>query len=220
MSNPTVEDIKNQIDRLSMADMRALQTQLNVPISTEMRRKGYAKKKGGKTFGDPKVLEGVVEEMDGGAKMEKRIIGGAKDSERARKLGKKYMKNIMKMDPEVKDLVGGGFLNDFLEGFTSVLDVGQSILGAIPTPQTQIASKIVGAVNTGAKAIKKTQKGKGKKMPVKSKKGEGKKMPVKSKKVDGRKERGKKISELMKGGMSLGEASKYLKNEKMKNVKR
>lgn len=173
MSRQTAQDIKNQMARLNMADYRALQEELNVPISTEMRRKGYGKKKGGKkVFGSTDVLEGVVEIDDvmsgSGAQ---RIIGGKKkpmkkitdmykdtkdltdEAKRARKLGKKYMRAIMALDPEVKELHGAGFGDDFMEGFTTTMEYGAKILGEIPTPETELASVLIKGVDEGAKFL-------------------------------------------------------------------
>jgi len=365
MVEPNMEDLRNQLSKLRMADKRAIDTQLNVSSTKKMRREGV-KHGGYKAFGNPNVLRQVVNPADAynqyeggripekkkssdlnsflrdfsplvesGASMDrmmglahyyklhnvkrklleymkelddneaspvvkqmtentyidlnevideyerrsrggkamtmideklyeklppikspknviKRKVVGVEKVEKvdttgsglsygsesyrkkAKQLGKSYSKNMMDMDPELKQLVGSGFLHDFLTGFTSVLDLGSEIERKIPGPEAKLASVMTGVVNTGAKLLddltykKKTKKTKPMKIEEiqifkdnkhpeieeKIKRGRGKpKKPTKP--GDKRKIRGQQISKLMKGGMKLGEASKYLKNNSM-----
>jgi hypothetical protein len=82
------------------------------------------------------------------------------------KLGKKYARSIMELDPEFKQsmtLEGGSFLHDFLTGFTSVLDLGKMAFDHIPGPEAELASKMTAIVNTGATILDEVTKPKKKK---------------------------------------------------------
>jgi len=125
--------------------------------------------------------------------------GGAK-GKKAYSIGKDYAKEMLEHDKEMKDLVGGGFFGDFWKGMKEGLGMvatgAKNVLGAIPTPATQIASAGLGALGAGKTGGKKSK-------PKRSKAGAN----------DKRKRRGALVSKLMREkGMSLGQASKHIKS--------
>lgn len=153
---------------------------------------------------------------------------------KAEKLGKLYGSELKKQDPEVQELVGSGFLEDFGRGFLmpfkALSSVAKPILSTVGGPVGKIASAGLSAIGLGAgeeememseeememPKNKRTRKKRGGAMTGGGVTGGGmtggKKRRRKAGANDKRKKRGAMISRLMKQeGMSLGQASKYIK---------
>lgn len=119
--------------------------------------------------------------------------------------GRDYAKNIMEMDDDVKEMVGKGFWKDFAKGFQ------KGFMGVIK-PAAKVA-KVVAPAPVG-KVLDAVGLGKGSDMSETRAVGSGKKRRAKAGASDKRKARGAMISKLMKEkGMSLGEASKHIKEK-------
>lgn len=208
---------------LGKANRRANEHTLNVPLSRALEGKKYGRgisggakenvmmditeRKVGGRRGRPKKqtqkdkedeklameVKGLKdEEMSGGrTRMTK-----AEMKKKAKEMGLDYGKEIMNMDDEAKQLVGSGFWSDFGKGFVDGLkmvgSVAKPVLSVIPHPAAQAASVGLNLAGLGMSG--------------------GKKRRARASTGDKRKQRGAMISKLMKEkGMSLGEASKYIK---------
>ena len=135
---------------------------------------------------EPGVMEGGRTRMTK-AEMKKR-------QEKAVNLGKMYGSELKKQDPEVQELVGSGFLKDFGRGFGLGAGEEMEMEMVEEKPTRKRRSKKTGGMATGGMATG------------------GKRTRRKASVGDKRKKRGAMISRLMKTeGMSLGQASKYIK---------
>lgn len=253
---------------LQKANQRANQQTLNVPLSRALQ---------GTKYGRGKKMEMEEEmsdsDMEGGAMMMNRVVGGAKKRGRPKKqtqkdkedetlameihdldedveggsysyggkkakkptkaqmkkqakmMGEDYGKSMAEMDEEARELVGGGFFDDFVSGiktgFNTIAPIAKTVLGVIPHPAAQAASAGLslagfGKAKDGMTAKERKAMEKLHKAMAESKKGGaltgGKKKRAKATGGDKRKQRGAMISKLMKSkGMTLGQASKYIK---------
>jgi len=222
-----LDKISSKLAILRRANRRATEQTKNLPKNEVLQHTSFYGGRKGKKNVDFKVEdmkddddlfgEGMdMEEMEDmkGSGYHSRKVGGAKrrllgrtqmkkqdkldkDDEsmamKARDLGKIYGKEIQGADPEVKNLVGSGFFDDFASGFMSVVrpvaGIAKGILGSMPDPRAQAAA--AGIHMLGGRKHKKV---------------------VGSQ--DKRKKRGALISKLMRThGMTLGQASKYIKDK-------
>ena len=138
--------------------------------------------------------------------------GKSSKAHKAEELGEAYGKAIEAEDDDVKELVGSGFFSDFArgfkKGFKSVVSPAVKIAGLIPTPQAQIASAVGSTLGLGKAGAGKAGAGRA----GAGKAGAGKAGAGKRQASEKMKKRGALVSKLMKKhNMSLGQASKYIK---------
>lgn len=138
-------------------------------------------------------------------------------AKKAMEIGEAYGKAIHDEDEDVKELVGSGFFSDFAsgfkKGFSSVVSPALKVASMLPIPEAQVAAAVGNAVGLGKKMPEgfEARHGKGKHC------GEGKKKAPKKRQASAKmKKRGALVSKLMKKeGMSLGQASKYIKENNL-----
>lgn len=206
ISTNEYNSIRKQI--LSKANRRADEATLNHPINHPKITKmsGGAKRKRKQTAKDKEderlamKIEKLDEEMDSDNmdSDDEDMVGG----KRAMSLGEELGKKVGDMQ-DVKKMVGAGFFDDFKKGFvkgvkmigTPVKKIAKAVGKTIP--EAKIAGDVLEAIGLG-----------------KGKKAKKAKKPMKS--TDKRKLRGAMISKLMKSkGMTLGEASKHIKENNL-----
>ena len=201
-----------------------------------MALEGRGKRQGRKDREDEKLAMEVkgLKDMEGGRKhfqdhsgggtLEIRHHGGAK---KAQDLGRKYMEALMKADPELAELHGAGLFDKFLEGAKTF---GKGFM--LPIKAAGAIGEATGIAPLAAigKATKAVGLGKGRKKAMKDMEevsemedeigvggagaviGGAKKKRAASAVSSRRRARGQAISRLMKEqGMTLGQASKYIK---------
>jgi hypothetical protein len=206
------------------------------PDAPAMALEGRGKRQGRKDREDEKLAMEVkgLKDMEGGRKhfhdhsgggtLEIRHHGGAK---KAQDLGRKYMEALMKADPELAELHGAGLFDKFLEGAKTF---GKGFM--LPIKAAGAIGEATGIAPLAAigKATKAVGLGKGRKKAMKDMEevdemedeigvggagaviGGGKKKRAASAVSSRRRARGQAISRLMKEqGMTLGQASKYIK---------
>lgn len=209
------------------------------PDAPAMALEGRGKRQGRKDREDEKLAMEVkgLKDMEGGRKhfqdhsgggtLEIRHHGGAK---KAQDLGRKYMEALMKADPELAELHGAGLFDKFLEGaktFGKGFMLPAKVVGAIGDATGIAPLKAIGAIGKIGTAV---GLGKGRKKQMRDMEevdemedeigvggagaviGGGKKKRAASAVSSRRRARGQAISRLMKEqGMTLGQASKYIK---------
>jgi len=170
------------------------------------------------------------QDHSGGGTLEIKHHGGAK---KAQDLGRKYMEALMKADPELAELHGAGLFDKFLEGAKTF---GKGFL--LPIKAAGAIGEATGiaplaAIGKATKAVglgKGRRRGSGVETPMRDMEevdemedeigvggagaviGGGKKKRAASAVSSRRRARGQAISRLMKQhGMTLGQASKYIK---------
>lgn len=206
------------------------------PDAPAMALEGRGKRQGRKDREDEKLAMEVkgLKDMEGGRKhfqdhsgggtLEIRHHGGAK---KAQDLGRKYMEALMKADPELAELHGAGLFDKFLEGAKTF---GKGFM--LPIKAAGAIGEATGIAPLAAigKATKAIGLGKGRKKQMRDMEevdemedeigvggagaviGGAKKKRAASAVSSRRRARGQAISRLMKEqGMTLGQASKYIK---------
>lgn len=206
ISTNEYNSIRKQI--LSKANRRADEETLNHPFN-HPQMSGGVKRKRKQTAKDKEderlamKIHKLDEEMDSDNmdSDNEDMVGGKK----AMSLGEELGKKVGHMQ-DVKKMVGAGFFDDFKKGFvkgvkmigTPVKKIAKAVGKSVP--EARIAGDVLEAIGLG-----KSKKAKAK---AKAKK------PMKS--TDKRKVRGAMISKLMKSkGMTLGEASKHIKENNL-----
>lgn len=215
ISTNEYNSIRKQI--LSKANRRADEETLNHPLNHPQSTKmsGGVKRKRKQTEKDKEderlamKIEKLDEEMDSDNmdSDNEDMVGGKK----AMSLGEELGKKVGHMQ-DVKKMVGAGFFDDFKKGFikgvkmigTPVKKIAKAVGKSIP--EAKIAGDVLEAIGLG----------KGKKAKKAKAKAEVKAKAKPMKSTDKRKVRGAMISKLMKSkGMTLGEASKHIKENNL-----
>ena len=187
---------------------------------------GGMKRQGRKDREDEKLAMEIsgLKDMKGSGTLEIRHTGGAK---KAHDMGMKYMKALMEADPELAELHGAGIFDKFLDGaktfakgFALPVKIAADITGI---PPLKAAKAGLTAVGLG--------KGRGKRsvrdmeqidemedaMGIGGAVTGGRKTRAASGTSSARRARGAMVSKLMREqGMTLGQASKHIKEHGMK----
>lgn len=222
-------------EEISDSDMKGGAMMMPNRVIGGAKKRGRPKKQTQKDKEDERLameIHDLDEDVEGGAYS----YGGKKATKakkptkaqmkkQAKMMGEDYGKNIAEMDEEARELVGGGFIDDFAKGFKQGIGLiakpAKEVLSVIPNPVAQTASAGLSLAGFGKakdgmtvkerKAMEKLHKA----MSEDKKGGAltgGKKKRAKATGGDKRKQRGAMISKLMKSkGMTLGQASKFIK---------
>lgn len=211
-------------ERLALQRSRLAETQQNRPLNEILRNRSFADTRVGggekNTVRAAKMelkedIEGGASHMVGGdglpdpeAAEAARAIGRGrkrmtKEESKAHKIGKQYGREIMSGDGEVRGLIGSGYREAFGRGLVEALVMKKG--GAKKRRKTEKEEDVEAEVE-----VEEEMEGEAKTEDLKG--GSKKRKRRKAGASDKRRSRGQMISKLMKEkGMSLGEASKYIK---------